>query len=111
MLEEKIKELLLKQNKQVKELCLSIGMSDTGLRKVYARDSCEISTLRKIASFFNVPMCYFIGEPASNVVASDNSVAAINSEVINIVDAERIKYLEKLLEEKERLIKILLEKK
>lgn len=54
MLENKIKLLLTEQNKRVKDLCTYIEVSDAGLRKMFARDSCETKTLLRIAEFFNV---------------------------------------------------------
>ena len=54
MLKEKIQGLLTDQRRTVKELAKHIGMSDTAIRNIYSRDSCELSTLRKIADFFGV---------------------------------------------------------
>lgn len=42
MLENKIKLLLTEQNKRVKDLCTYIEVTDAGLRKMFARDSCEV---------------------------------------------------------------------
>ena len=54
MLKDKIQGLLTDQRRTVKELSKHIGMSDTAVRNIYSRDSCELSTLRKIADFFGV---------------------------------------------------------
>lgn len=54
MLKDKIQGLLTDQRRTVKELSKHIGMSDTAIRNIYSRDSCELSTLRKIANFFGV---------------------------------------------------------
>lgn len=54
MLKDKIQDLLTDQRRTVKELSKHIGMSDTAIRNIYSRDSCELSTLRKIADFFGV---------------------------------------------------------
>lgn len=67
MLKEKVNILLKRQNKALKELCSAIGISDTGLRKIFARDSCELSLLRKMASFFEVPIYYFLDEDNSSL--------------------------------------------
>lgn len=119
MLKEKVLILLKRQKKTQKDLCNSIGISDTGLRKIFARDSCKISLLKKISNFFGVPLSYFFEEDTTsgNAVASgDFSAASINGNASagNIGEAvlrERIKSLEQLLDEKERLIKVLMEKK
>lgn len=116
MLEERIKALLSEQNKKVKDLCAYIEMTDTGVRKMYARDSCEISTLKKIASFFDVSPCYFFSDPngGHTVHASQNSIAVggnasdINSlrtiqEMVSEISAQR-KMTEKALEQVDRLV-------
>lgn len=54
MLKDKIQGLLTDQRRTVKELSKHIGMSDTAIRNIYSRDSCELSALRKIADFFGV---------------------------------------------------------
>lgn len=74
MLKDKIQTLLSEQNKKVKDLCAYIDITDTGLRKIYARDSCELSTLKKIAAFFSVNPSHFIDSPSS-AYATDGSVA------------------------------------
>lgn len=93
MLEEKIKRLLTEQNKKVKDLCSYIEMTDTGLRKMYARDSCELAVLKKIAAFFEVSPSYFIEEPT--VCASDGSVA-VNG---NATDVNSFKVIRAMLDE------------
>lgn len=118
MLEERIKRLLSEQNKKVKDMCAYIDMTDTAVRKIYARDSCEISTLKKIANFFNVSPCYFFESSDSRSVhATHNSIAVggnandINSfraiqEMIGEVAAQR-KMTEKALEQVERLVGVI----
>jgi len=93
MLEEKIKRLLTEQNKKVKDLCSYIEMTDTGLRKMYARDSCELAVLKKIAAFFEVSPSYFIEEPT--VFASDGSIA-VNG---NATDVNSFKVIRAMLDE------------
>lgn len=114
MLETKIKTLLSEQNKKVKDLCSYIGMTDTALRKMYARDSCEISTLKKIANFFMVSPCYFLDDNNGvSVHASQDSIAVggnahnVNSfkaisEMIAEVSAQR-RLTEKAMEQIDRL--------
>ena len=118
MLEERIKRLLSEQNKKVKDLCAYIDMTDTAVRKMYARDSCEISTLKKIANFFNVSPCYFFESgDGRSVHATHNSIAVggnandINSfraiqEMIGEIAAQR-KMTEKALEQVERLVGVI----
>lgn len=62
MLKDKIQGLLTDQRRTVKELSKHIGMSDTAIRNIYSRDSCELSTLRKIANFFGVTVSDLLEE-------------------------------------------------
>lgn len=62
MLKDKIQGLLTNQRRTVKELSKHIGMSDTAIRNIYSRDSCELSTLRKIADFFGVTVSDLLEE-------------------------------------------------
>lgn len=62
MLKDKIQNHLTSQRKTLKELAQHIGMSDTAIRNIYSRDSCELSTLRKIAEFFSVPVTELLEE-------------------------------------------------
>ena len=118
MLEERIKMLLAEQNKKVKDLCAYIEMTDTAVRKMYARDSCEISTLKKIANFFNVSPCFFFeSADGGSVHATHNSIAVggnandINTyraiqEMIEEIAAQR-KMTEKALVQVERLVGVI----
>ena len=120
MIEEQIKSLLAQQNKKVKDLCAYIDLTDTGLRKIYARDSCEISTLKKIANFFNVSPCiFFEGQGMTTVQASNDSIAVagnasnVNSykaiqELLTETTAQR-KMTEKAMEQIDRLVGVISE--
>lgn len=118
MLKEKIRCLLKQQGKTQKELCAYIGISDTGLRKIFARDSCETALLKKIAQFFDVSVVYFFGESNGNnaVASGDYSAESVHGDatVSTATDVgilqERIKSLQELVNEKERTIKILMNK-
>ena len=84
MIEEKVKGLLKGQNKKVKDLCAYIGLTDTALRKIYGRDSCETSTLIRIADFFSVSPCYFFDESASITVHASNDSIAVGGNANNV---------------------------
>ena len=121
--ETKIKNLCRANNVTQKQLYESLGISDAGMRKMFARNSCEVSFLEKIAAYFHVPVCYFFDEEKQSAVASGDSSIAVNNITGNIEAGdtsalqERVKLLEQLLaereriiEEKERTIKILMER-
>lgn len=84
MIEEKIRSLLSQQGKKVKDLCAYIDMSDTALRKIYARNSCEMSTLKKIAEFFNVSPCYFFDNQQQQIVNATNDSIAVAGNATNV---------------------------
>lgn len=50
-LEDKIKQLCRVNNVTQKQLYAAIGVTDAGMRKMYARNSCEVTLLEKVASF------------------------------------------------------------
>lgn len=62
MLKDKIQTYLTQQRRTVKELAKHVGMSDTAIRNIYSRDSCELSTLRKIADFFGIAVTDLLEE-------------------------------------------------
>lgn len=62
MLKDKIQGLLTAQRRTVKDLAKHVGMSDTAIRNIYTRDSCELSTLRKMAEFFGVSVTDLLEE-------------------------------------------------
>lgn len=71
MLKDKIQQHLTEQRRTVKDLAKHIGMSDTAIRNMYTRDSCELSTLRKIAEFFDVPVTDFLEESDMRISIRD----------------------------------------
>ena len=62
MLKDKIQKYLTEQRRTVKDLAKYIGMSDTAIRNIYSRDSCELATLRKIAEFFSISVTDLLEE-------------------------------------------------
>ena len=80
--------------------------------------TCKVDLLERIATYFHVPVSHFFDEDKEqNAIATGNGNVAGNNNVVGSVtigDAavlqERVTMLEKLLEEKERTIKILMER-
>ena len=71
MLKDKIQGFLTAHRRTVKELAKHIGMSDTAIRNIYSRDSCELSTLRKIAEFFSIPVTELLEESDIQISVHD----------------------------------------
>lgn len=111
MLKDRIQGLLTDQRRTVKELSKHIGMSDTAIRNIYSRDSCELSTLRKIADFFGVPVSDLLEETDVRIDIRDversfnpgqNDPETIQK-LTNIIDEQRKRIdqlTDKLLEKK-----------
>jgi len=96
----------------LKKIAVDIGMTEQNLHRCINKNKIQAGDLEKIAQLLNVSIAVFFDEqPGANAIASGNkSVAAINSsvDVSHNNDTERIVLLEKLLEEKERTIQLLL---
>lgn len=107
-----IRNLAEKQNISLPLLAKRMNITKQGLYKILEKDDVNTAIVRQCSKIFHVPAGYFFEESGTgSAIANNNSVAAINSEISvlgNVVLEERIKGLEKLLEEKERTIKILM---
>ena len=79
--------------------------------------TCKVDLLERIAAYFHVPVSHFFDDAQEiNAVSTGNNISGNYNAVGNVTigDAavlqERVTMLEKLLEEKERLIKVLMGK-
>lgn len=99
--ETKIKELCRQNGKTQKELYAYLGITDAGMRKMYARNSCEVALLEKIADYFSIPVTDFFTVENSPIPTVNNSLVA-SANVIN--DGATINRLISLLEEKDKQI-------
>lgn len=70
-LQKKIQESLKHNGLKMKDLCAFVGITDAGMRKVFARNSCEVDMLYKIAEFLQVPTYQLLEDGAP--VDSGNS--------------------------------------
>ncbi len=59
---KKVRVLLKEQHKTIIDLSRHVGMTDAGIRKMFERDTCNISTLIKIADYLGVPVNHFLPE-------------------------------------------------
>lgn len=96
------------------DLANKLGVTPQSLSSILHAKDVRSGTIERIAQVLNVPVSFFFGdEIKNNAVASGNkTVAAINSNVSSTTAAvleERVKALETLVAEKERLIKVLME--
>lgn len=112
-----LKEKIAQQNISALAIAKKLGISPQALNSTFNAADVKSGTLERIAEVLGVKMSFFYQMEGSNAVATGNGNVAGNNNVVGSVtigDAailqERVTMLEKLLEEKERTIKILMDK-
>lgn len=113
---EIIRKLSENRGGGMKKLASDVGMSEQNLHRCIRNNKIQAADLERIAELLKVDIRVFFSDetttPPNNSVETkgDFSPAAMNGNVLvhgaNALLAERIKHLEELLEEKERLIKV-----
>ena len=94
-----IRDLCEKNKIKVRELASRIGKDESSIQSMIRTGSTNTKTLEAIAEVFNVSPGIFFDNPLES-----NTENSLNKEA-------EIAYLKKILEEKERLIQVLLSKK
>lgn len=94
-----IRSLCEKNKIKIRELASRIGKDESSIQSMIRTGSTNTKTLEAIAEVFNVSPGIFFDDPLEG--STENS---LNKEA-------EIAYLKKILEEKERLIEVLLSKK
>ena len=124
---ERLKEILAKYKVSQSEIAKQLGMSHQSLNQMLSASDIKTGLVDRIAKVLSVPISSLYGEDKEqNAIASGNGIAvAGNNNVAGNVTMgdntavlqERVKFLEQqvkdkesLLEEKERTIKILMER-
>ena len=111
----KIKELASKKNITLADLAKRLGKTKQAVYEMVEKEDVNTSILKKLCSEFNVPISYFFDgdETGVQVIAHHNSQAVGIGNITQSGDQteisllkEKIKHLEELLAEKERLIKV-----
>nr|DAV37221.1 MAG TPA: helix-turn-helix domain protein [Caudoviricetes sp.] len=110
----KIKELASKKNLTLSDLAKRLGKTKQAIYEMVEKEDVNTSVLRKLCDEFNVPISYFFeDEPGMHIIASNHSQAVGIGNItqtdrqaeISLLE-EKVKHLEELLIEKERLIKV-----
>ena len=110
---KELKDKLAKQGIPASAIAEKIGISPQAINSTFNAADVKSGTLERIANVLGVDMSFFYPSDNQKAVASgDNSVAAIQSTVTHDdgVLVAKVSLLEKLLEEKERTIQILMKK-
>lgn len=112
-----LKEKIIQQNISALTIAKKLGISPQALNSTFNAADVKSGTLERIAEVLGVKMSFFYPMEEGNAIASGNGNVAGNNNVVGsltIGDAsvlqERVAMLERLLEEKERTIKILMDK-
>lgn len=111
-----LKELINALGISQRKLAEQMGVTPQTISAILTAKDVRTSTIERIASVTNMPISYFFKEEREhqNAVASGNGIAVAGNNNIagsnNAVLQERVALLEKLLDEKERTIKILMER-
>ena len=102
-----------------RKLAEKMGVTPQTVNAILTAKDIRTSTIERIASVTGMPISFFFNEESdkqSAIVSGNGSVAVAGNNNVtsnagdNAVLQERVKMLEKLLEDKERTIKILMEK-
>lgn len=104
---QKIKFLCERQGIGIKQLAVATGMSEPNLHRCIRLNKIQANDLEKVANVLKVPMEIFFDDSVSGV--SEKSTTPEGDEIRFL--QERVKYLEQIVQEKERLIKVLLDGK
>ena len=111
----RLNKLIIESKLNKTKLAERCGVSRTTLDNVLAGADAKISTVESLANVLNVSVgCLFDDDIIANkaIANGDSSVAAVNSNVSvgenETILQERVKNLEALLAEKERLINVLM---
>ena len=112
-----LKKKIIQQNISALTIAKKLGISPQALNSTFNAADVKSGTLERIAEVLGVKMSFFYPMEERSTIASGNGNVAGNNNIVGSVtigDAsvlqERVAMLERLLEEKERTIKILLEK-
>ncbi|MBP1615715.1 MAG: Cro/C1-type DNA-binding domain [Bacteroidetes bacterium] len=126
---EKLKNLIAKKNINIEDFASSIGVSVSSVFKYYNKEHFDTELLEKFSNELDVPISYFFEDNSSNQKTNGNSnivVGRDNNGNIAVAECQdklndalmEIRHLnaeiagkDKLLEEKERLISVLLDAK
>ena len=98
-----------------------LGMTDVNLSKILKKDSIDAKLLERISKALEVPISFWFDESlvtiSQNVHGDKNQVVSGNGHWITLSDKNELQFLEneidhlkQIIEEKERLIQVLMNK-
>lgn len=114
---EELRPYLTHLDKSYANVAGKIGMKPQNLDKMLKNKDIKTGILEKLSKAYNVPVSYFyegvVDNPRINVYAEGSSAASIHGnatvKIDNELAAERVRYLEAIIIEKDERIKELKE--
>lgn len=107
---QELRAKLIPTNKQITELARLIGVSHQSLSQALSTKDVKTGLIEKIATALGLPLSYFYGDGTDGrAIANGNrAIAAVNSTISEqsekAILEEKVRGMQKLLEEKERVI-------
>lgn len=114
-----INELIKEKRLSVSEFCNRAQISDQTYRQIQVRNSTKTEILERIANVLNVPVGYFFGEHSGIVISGEHNQVhnGHGNQILMTPQEQEICHLremiaekDKIIEEKERLIQVLMDK-
>lgn len=115
-----IRELLEKKKISIGDLCQRAEITPQTLREAIKRNSTKTDILERIATVLNVPIGYFFGEHSGIVISGEHNQVhnGQGNQIMLTPEQQEIEHLreiimekDKIIDEKERLIQVLMDKK
>lgn len=111
-------EEIIKERKMTKvELAAKVGLTSQTIANILNGSDVKVSSIQKIAAYFNLPAGYFIDDITSpTTIVGDKNQVGNGNVIIDDCPAQlneahkEIEHLKQIIEEKERLIQVLLNK-
>ena len=111
---QELKEKILVANVPLNQIAERLGITAQSLNSCFKGKDVRSNTIERIAEVLGVKMSFFYPMEGSNAFASGNNGVTVIQSTVSQDDSavlqERVRLLEKLLDEKERTIKILMER-
>lgn len=114
-----IRDILNKRKIPINEFCKKIELSDTAFRQLVERNSTKTEIIERIARELRVPVGYFFGDNSSITMSGQNTQVHNGNghQIMLSAEQKEIELLrqiitekDKQLEDKERFIRVLLER-
>ena len=90
------------------EFARMTGIPKQNVNRILERASIDTARLAQISEALQFNFFTLYCETGATAIADNHSVAAVNSKVSAVSSDGKVAYLERIIEEKERLIQILL---